>query len=167
MKIDRDAATHFAEAAAADSSIRRFLIVSYLGSRRGGASWWPQGDWEAYDRDVNHNVLATYYKAKLAADEALYAATKKPGATLVGICLRPGTLTHDAPAGVEFGKTKSVKGNVPRETVAQVADALLAADNVKSGWFDLVEGGEAVDVAVEKAVKAGVDTAEGEPIYKA
>ncbi|KAJ2963047.1 hypothetical protein NQ176_g10889 [Zarea fungicola] len=65
-----------------------------------------------------------------------------------------------------MGKIPHVKGNVPRESVAQVADALLAADGVKSGWFDLLEGDETVEAAVTQTVKDGVDTAEGEAIYK-
>ncbi|KAJ4153433.1 hypothetical protein LMH87_009919 [Akanthomyces muscarius] len=165
-KVDRDAAINFVHAAAATPSVRRFLLVSYNGSRRAAAPWWPADEWDEYNKKVNYGVLADYHQAKIAADEALYAATKKPGATLTGICLRPGTLS-DGPAGkVLVGKAPHVKGNVPRESVAQVADALLAAEGVKSGWLDLLEGDESVDAAVTKAVKEGVDTAEGEAIYK-
>ncbi|ATY63424.1 NAD dependent epimerase dehydratase family [Cordyceps militaris] len=166
FKVDRDAAIHFIHAAAATPSVRRFLLVSYTGSRRAAAPWWPAADWDAYDRDVNHGVLATYYQAKLAADEALYAATKGAAAPLVGIGLRPGTLTDGPAAGVVLGKVPSVKGSVPRATVAHVADALLAAENVQTGWFDLLEGDETVEAAVAKAVEDGVDAAEGEAIYK-
>ncbi|XWX00868.1 hypothetical protein V2A60_008891 [Cordyceps javanica] len=165
-KVDRDAAISFVRAAAATPSVRRFLLVSYNGSRRAAAPWWSADEWDAYDKKVNHGILATYFQAKIAADEALYAAAKKPGATLTGICLRPGTLSDDPAGGVVLGKVPHVKGNVPRASVAQVADALLAADGVKSGWFDLLEGDEAVDAAVAKAVKEGVDTAEGEAIYQ-
>lgn len=144
------------------------MLISYNGSRRAAAPWWPDAaEWETYNTKVNYGVLATYFQAKIAADEALYAATKKtPGATLTGICLRPGTLSDDAAGKVVLGKIPHVKGNVPRESVAQVADALLAAEGVKSGWLDLLEGDESVDAAVNKAVKEGVDTAEGEAIYK-
>lgn len=165
-KVDRDAAINFVHAAAATPSVRRFLLVSYNGSRRAAAPWWSVEEWDAYNSKVNYGILATYFQAKIAADEALYAATKKPGATLTGICLRPSTLS-DEPAGkVVMGKIPHVKGNVPRESVAQVADALLAADGVHSGWYDLMEGDEAVEAAVSKVVKEGVDTAEGEAIYK-
>lgn len=144
----------------------RFLLVSYNGSRRAAAPWWPADEWDEYNKKVNYGVLADYHQAKIAADEALYAATKKPGATLTGICLRPGTLSDGSAGKVLVGKAPHVKGNVPRESVAQVADALLAAEGVRSGWFDLLEGDESVDAAVTKAVKEGVDTAEGEAIYK-
>ncbi|KAF1738747.1 UPF0659 protein [Beauveria bassiana] len=165
-KVDRDAAISFIHAAAATPSVRRFLLVSYNGSRRAAAPWWSAEEWESYNAKVNYGILATYFQAKIAADEALYAATKKPGATLTGICLRPGTLSDDAAGNVVLGKIPHVQGKVPRESVARVADALLAADGVKSGWIDLLEGDESIKAAVDKAVKEGVDTAEGEAIYK-
>ncbi|KAG5954953.1 hypothetical protein E4U57_003887 [Claviceps arundinis] len=163
-KVDRDAAIKFINASASIPSITRFLLVSYSGCRRAGAAWWPSGEWDEYNRSVNYNVLATYYQAKIAADEALYEASKK-SSTLVGIDLRPGVLT-DEPAGrVELGKTKHVKGNVSRATVAAAADALLAADGVRSGWIDLLNGEEDLDAAVARVVREGVDSAEGEAIY--
>ncbi|OAA71167.1 NAD(P)-binding domain protein [Cordyceps fumosorosea ARSEF 2679] len=167
FKIDRDAAVHFIRAAAATPSVRRLLLVSYSGSRRKAAPWWQAAEWAEYDEKVNRGVLATYHQAKIVADEALYAATRRgSGSTLTGICLRPGTLSDGPAGGVELGKTKHVKGSVPRETVAKVADALLAADGVQSGWLDLLEGEEPVDDAVAKAVKEGVDAAEGEAIHQ-
>ncbi|KAK5988183.1 hypothetical protein PT974_12323 [Cladobotryum mycophilum] len=163
-KVDRDAASHFARAAAANSSIARFLLISYNGSRRKAASWWPEGEWDDYHKKINFGVLADYYQAKISADEAFYEATKK-SSNFVGINLRPGHLI-DEPAGkVSLGKT-TLKGSVPRETVAHVADALLAADGLKSGWIDLLQGDDALDAAVGKVVQEGIDTAEGEDIYE-
>ncbi|KAG6150706.1 hypothetical protein E4U50_006415 [Claviceps purpurea] len=163
-KVDRDAAIKFIHAAASVPSITRFLLISYSGSRRAGAAWWPSGEWDEYNQSVNHNVLATYYQAKIAADEALYEASKK-SSTLVGIDLRPGVLTEEPAGRVELGKTKHVKGNVSRATVAAAADALLAADGVRSGWIDLLDGEEDLDAAVARVVREGVDSAEGEAIY--
>lgn len=164
FKVDRDAAINFIRAAAEIPSISRFLLVSYNGSRRAGASWWPAGDWDDYNAKVNHGVLATYYKAKIAADEVLYETSKK-SSSLVGIGLRPGTLT-DEPAGkVELGKTASVKGQASRATVAATADALLAADGIKNAWIDLQNGNEDLDSAVKRVIKDGVDAAEGEEIF--
>ena len=83
------------------------------------------------------------------------------------MCLRAGTLS-DEPAGkIEFGKTAHVKDGVSRASVAETAAALLAADGVKTSWLDLVDGNEDVVTAVNKAVKDGVDSAEGEAIYQA
>ncbi|KAJ6445047.1 NAD dependent epimerase/dehydratase [Purpureocillium lavendulum] len=163
-KIDRDAAIHFANAAASTSFVKRFLLISYSGSRRNGASWWPAGEWDKYNADVNYGFLATYYQAKIAADEALYEASRRSGGKMIGLCLRPGTLSNDPAGRIEFGKTR-LNGQVSRESVAQTADALLAADGVKNSWLDLLDGNEEVEAAVTKAVRDGVNAAEGEPIY--
>lgn len=164
FKVDRDAAIHFIHAAAAVPSITRFLLVSYNGSRRAAAPWWPGSEWDDYHSAVNNGVLATYYKAKIAADEALYETSKKSD-TLAGICLRPGTLSSEPAGKVSLGKNEHVKGNIPRESVAKVADALLAADGVKNSWIDLLSGDEDVQQAVDRVVREGVNSAEGEAIY--
>lgn len=91
----------------------------------------------------------------------------KASKTLTGICLRPGTLNDEGAAHISLGKLPTVKGNVPRETVAQVADALLAADGIRTSWLDLLSGEDHIEPAVERCVKNGVNTAEGEPIYDA
>jgi hypothetical protein len=46
------------------------------------------------------------------------------------------------------GKT-SARGNVPREDVARVAAALLERDDVQ-GWWDLLEGEEEIDAAINR-----------------
>ncbi|KAH6608448.1 hypothetical protein Trco_001794 [Trichoderma cornu-damae] len=164
FRIDRDAAIHFINAAASKTSITRFLLVSYVGSRRRAAPWWSASEWEDYSKNINHGALATYHQAKIAADEVLYEVSKK-SPTLVGIDLRPGTLTETPKANVTLGKTKTVKGSVSRGTVAHVTDALLATDGIKSGWIDLLEGDADIDEAVTAVVRDGVDAAEGEDIY--
>lgn len=83
----------------------------------------------------------------------------------MGIDLRPGTLTESPRGNVTLGKNKNVKGNVSRETVAHVADAILAAEGVKSGWIDLLQGDDDINEAVAAVVRDGVDAAEGEDIY--
>lgn len=166
FKVDRDAAINFVQAAASIPSITRFLLVSYTGSRRGAAPWWSQEEWDDYNKKVNHGVLATYYQAKIAADEALWETSNK-SSTLVGIGLRPGTLTDDAAGKIQLGKVPGVKGNVPRATVATVADALLAAPGIKNTWLDLLEGDGDVEAEVERVVRDNVSSVEGEPIAKA
>jgi hypothetical protein len=84
----------------------------------------------------------------------------------VGICLRPGTLTEENGGGVEIGKTTNVKGNIGREKVAKVADALLAANGVKNSWVDVYEGDEDIQKGVSRVVSEGLDAAEGEPVAK-
>lgn len=147
----------------ATPSITRFLLVSYNSSRRAKPSWWSDESWKEA-LHVNNNVLASYFQAKVAADEELYKASKKRP-DFAGIDLRPGTLT-DEPAGkVELGKTKKSKGVVSRESVAQVAALLLESGGVKSGWLDLLDGDEDSESAVKRVIREGVDAAEGEAFF--
>ncbi|KAJ4292885.1 hypothetical protein N0V88_005545 [Collariella sp. IMI 366227] len=74
--IDRDAAIHFIHASATSPLVTRFLLVSYLGSRRHKPSWWPPSAW-AHTQDVNTRILPDYYQAKVAADEVLYKVAKQ------------------------------------------------------------------------------------------
>ena len=169
LAIDRDAASHLAEAAAAPQSpVTRFVLVSYLGSRRTQPGWWDAEQWAAAQH-VNATVLATYYEAKVAADEVLYKAVQSAKSTkknFVGIDLRPGALT-DEPAGpVELGRTTGSQGAVSRATVARVADLLLAHASPKSAWIDLLDGSEDAQAAVDRVVAEGVDAVEGEPVVK-
>ena len=138
-------------------------MVSYLGSRRTQPPWWTEATWKAAD-DVNRNILPTYYEAKLAADEALYEASKKR-AGFVGINLRPGTLTDEAAERVELGKTNSSEGKISRESVAKVAALLLESEGIKNTWLDLLNGDEEPEVAVSRVVRDGVNAAEGDSVY--
>lgn len=165
VKVDRDAAVNFIHAAAEVPEITKFLLVSYGGSRREAAPWWNKDNWAEYVEKVNNGVLANYYKAKIVADEELYKTSQK-SSTLVGISLRPATLTAEPAGKVVLGKTPTVNGQVSRETVAKVADALLAAEGVKNSWIDLYDGDEDLQQAVQRVVSEGIDSAEGEPIYK-
>lgn len=163
-KVDRDAAIHFIRAAADIPTITRFLLVSFLGCRRASPPWWKGEDWEAHLDALNNGPLADYYKAKLAADEELYKVSRA-SSSLVGIDLRPPTLTDDPAGAVTLGKTPSAKGKVSRETVAKVADAFLAAEGVKNSWVDFYDGDTDIGEAVQNFVSKGLDDAEGDPVY--
>ena len=139
-------------------------MVSYLLSRKEKPSWWSDESWQVAQH-VNQNVLATYYKAKIAADETLHTAAKKRGADFAGINLRPGTLTMEPAGKVELGKTKTARGDSSRESVARVADLLLAAEGVKTSWIDMLDGEDEPAEAVRKVVDGGIDATEGEPFY--
>jgi len=110
--------------------------------------------------------LGVYYPAKLAADEALYREGKKRGDDFAAVSLRPGWLNTKPAGKVELGKTKKAGGSTSRATVAQVAELLFAADGLKSGWLDLLDGDEDPDKAVEAVIRDAIDTAEGEPVYE-
>jgi hypothetical protein len=79
-------------------------MVSAISIRRRRAAWWSDEDWEKVER-INTQVMPTYYKAKLAADELLTVLGERKGFQY--IILRPGGLT-DAPATgrVALGKTR-------------------------------------------------------------
>jgi len=141
-------------------------MVSYLASRRGYPPWWNDEDKRAADH-VNHDILPRYFQAKVEADEHLACLAKKrldQGDTAFqAINLRPGTLTDSPGTGkVNLGKTSS-KGSVPREDVAAVAAALLERDDTR-GWYDLVEGNDDIEQAIDQLVKSGHDGIEGEDL---
>lgn len=139
-------------------------MVSYIASRRAKPSWWSDESWQ-HALEVDTKMLPTYYQAKIAADEALHKAAKKRGSDFAGINLRPGFLTTEPAGKVELGKTRSAKGNASRESVAQIASLLLAAEGVKTSWLDLLDGDEDPAEAVQRVIREGVDATEGEPFF--
>jgi len=157
--VDQHACIAFIRAAAATPSVSKFILISYVGSRKYQAPWWTEEEWKA-TQEVNDGVLKNYYPAKLAADEALSASYVKGMSGQVGISLRPGTLTEDEGASkVMLGETVA-RGKVPREDVARVAVELLANEEVESCWLDLLEGDENIASAVKRCVKEKVDCSE-------
>ncbi|KAK1752962.1 hypothetical protein QBC47DRAFT_387448 [Echria macrotheca] len=165
FKIDRDAAIHFIRAASHTPRVTRFLLVSYNSSRRSKPSWWSDEEWAAAEH-INKEILPHYNEAKVAADEALYSASRETGGRMAGICLRPSWLTDEPAGGVELGKTKTSRGSSSRESVARVADALLAVEGVGNVWLDMLDGEEDVEEAVKRVVREKVNAAEGEEVYQ-
>jgi len=165
--IDRDAAIHFITASTSTPSITKFLMISALSERRARAPWWNDDSW-ALIQKMNTQILPHYYKAKLAADEALTLQSLKRIKTdekFQYIDLRPGGLSDEKGVGkVQLGKIQT-KGMVPRADVAEVAVRLLERGDAR-GWFDLLGGGEEVGGEVERVVGGGVDSMEGEDLSK-
>ena len=170
--VDRDAAIAFTKASVHSQSVKKFLTVSYLASRRGRPSWWSDKDWEAAQK-TNNEVLPTYYKAKLAADEVLTVLAKerydeeaKKGFAVSerfsGISLRPGTLSDKEAGGVKIGKL-GVGGKTSRATTAKAIVAALETQGAK-GWIDVVDGDEDANAAIQKLTKEGVDTVDEEDL---
>ncbi|KAK7226733.1 hypothetical protein V2G26_014736 [Clonostachys chloroleuca] len=164
FRIDRDAAIHLIYAAAAIPTITRFLLISHNGSRQLAAPWWSPGEWEKFYDWVTNGTLANYFKAKLVADEELYRVSRE-SKTIIGISLRPATLTTKPAGKVTLGKTPCVHGYVSRESVARAADGLLAAKGIRNSWVDIYDGEEDLDEAVLRVVNNNVDAAEGDPVY--
>ena len=159
--VDQDACCAFIRAAASTPTVTKFLLVSYIGSRRSKAPWWSDEEWAA-TQEVNDGVLKNYYPAKLAADECLTASYPKDNSGQAGICLRPGSLTEDEGEGqVVLGKT-GARGKVRRGDVARVAAELLASEGVRSCWLDLLEGEQSIQNAIQDCVEKSIDCREGE-----
>jgi hypothetical protein len=172
--IDRDAAIAFTRASVNTSSIKKFLTVSYLASRRGRPSWWSEEDWKSAQK-LNNEVLPTYYKAKIAADEVLTVLAKerydeevKNGVSVAerfhGISLRPGTLTEEKAGGVSIGKL-GVGGKTSRATTAETIVATLETDGA-NGWIDVIDGDEDVSRALKSLVKEGINAVDEEDVEK-
>jgi len=162
--IDRDACKTYIRTSLTTPSIKKFLLISYFGSRRNRPHWWTDSDW-ATAQHVNNNVLANYFKAKVDADEYLTAMAHKRQINgdekFQSIILRPGTLTDERATGkVRLGHT-GAKGSVSRADVADVAARLLERGDTR-GWLDLMEGETEAGKAVEEVVRDGVDCFEGE-----
>jgi nucleoside-diphosphate-sugar epimerase len=148
--------------------VTKFLMVSYIASRRNRAPWWTDQDWATAQR-VNNEILPHYHKAKVEADEYLTAVAKKRvdsgDSNFRCIILRPGTLTDaDGQGKVLLGKTPS-SGKIPRADVAAVAVKLLERDQAK-GWYDLLEGNDSISKAVDDVIQNGVDCIEGEDLER-
>ncbi|KAI9675692.1 MAG: hypothetical protein M1817_001059 [Caeruleum heppii] len=166
--IDRDAAKHFIKASIFSQGVTKFVMVSSLSSRRKRAPWWTDEDWALCEK-MNNQIIPHYAKAKLEADEYLTALSKRRidgGDTKFQcIVLRPGGLSDEAATGkISLGRTK-VKGMVTRGDVAATAVALLERTDT-NGWFDVLNGTENIESAVETAVREKIDSIEGEEVEK-
>jgi hypothetical protein len=170
--VDRDAAIAFTRASVNKPGVKKFLTVSYLSSRRGRPSWWSDADWEAAQK-VNNEVLPTYYKAKIAADEVLTVLSKErvdgevekgveKSDRFCGISLRPGTLTDGEAGGVKVGKI-GVGGNTSRATTARAIVAALETEGAR-GWIDVIDGDEDAHKAIKSLTEQGVDSVDEEDL---
>ncbi|KAJ8107777.1 hypothetical protein OPT61_g8633 [Boeremia exigua] len=169
LAVDHDAAIAFTKASIHTPSVKKFLTVSYLSSRRGRPSWWADSDWETAQK-TNNEILPTYFKAKIAADEVLTVLSRerveqeaKDGVPekerFAGISLRPGALTDAKAGGVKVGKL-GAGGKTSRDTTAHAIAATLETDF--RGWLDVIDGDEDPTTAIQKLSDQGIDTAEEE-----
>lgn len=134
LTVDRDAAVLLADAAER-AGVRRFLIVSSMGA-----------DVEATHSDA---VFQAYLRAKGAADDAVRARN-----ALDWTVLRPGALTNVPGTSRVRLAAATGRGSVPREDVAAVLAALLAAPATAGLTLELVSGDTPVDDAVAQAPTA-------------
>jgi nucleoside-diphosphate-sugar epimerase len=115
--------------AAQHEGIRRYAIVSSTGADDPGAAGAT-------------GAFAVYLQAKHDADEKL----RESG--LDYTIVRPGMLTDDAGTGKVSIAQHLDRSEIPRDDVAAVLFAVLAADNTIGKDFDLTAG----DTAIEDAV---------------
>jgi nucleoside-diphosphate-sugar epimerase len=131
--VDRDAAVLLADAAER-AGVRPYLLISSMGVEQAREGTPPGMD----------PVFAAYLQAKLAAEDRILP---RPG--LDTTIVRPGLLTDDPGTGrVTLGRGLD-RGEVPRDDVAAVLAAVLAAGK----WgvvVELVSG----DTPIEEAVAA-------------
>ncbi|KAI9760454.1 MAG: hypothetical protein M4579_001648 [Chaenotheca gracillima] len=165
--IDNVAAKCYISASTSLPQVTKFLMISAIPSRQKRAPWWDDDGWAVVTK-MKTEILPVYCKAKLEADEHLTAMAegrRRKGGVFQEIVLRPGGLSDEPATGkVCLGKTKP-KGMVTRGDVAEVAARLLEAEGAR-GWFDLLSGNEDVKSAVERVVRDGVDSIEGEDVGK-
>lgn len=129
--VDRGAAVLLADAAVL-AGVRRYLLVSSMGA---GAEP-PEGTDE---------VFAAYLRAKTAAEDDVRAR-----AELEFTVLRPGRLTDDPGTGRVTLADSVTRGDVPRDDVAAVLQALLDTPGTAGATLELVAGDAAVTEAVRR-----------------
>lgn len=163
--IDRDAAQQIIKASTGTPSVVKFLMISFPSSRRKPAPWWGKKDTQDWQREVS--AYPDVAEAKIQADEYLVAMSKaresRSGSPFQAISLRPSWLRTGPPTGrVNLGMTPAL-GQVNIADVAAVGVTLLARNDT-SGWYDLVEGSDTVETAVDMCVENKVNCIEGEDL---
>ncbi|KAF7943967.1 hypothetical protein EAE96_010379 [Botrytis aclada] len=162
--VDRDAEMKIIKASVSSLEVTKFLMISFPASRRKRAPWWDNTDYQNFlDETRAYPEIA---EAKLNADEYLVAMAKQRNDDspdyFQAISLRPSWLTNAPRGRVHLGKTK-FSGRVSRADVAAVAVSLLSRSDA-SGWFNLVDGSDDVESAVDNAVHYNLNSIEGEDL---
>jgi uncharacterized protein YbjT (DUF2867 family) len=125
--VDLGGALKLIDAARA-AGIRRYVMVSAMG---------------AADPAAGSEAMRPYLEAKHDADEALRASG------LDFTIVRPGGLTDEPGTGrVAAAERLGRRGTIPRDDVAAVLAAVLAAPNTIGVTFELLAGETPIDAAV-------------------
>ncbi|TGO27174.1 hypothetical protein BPAE_0046g00370 [Botrytis paeoniae] len=145
--------------------VTKFLMISFPASRRKKAPWWENTDYQNFLDETR--VYPEIAEAKLNADEYLVAMAKQRNddgpSSFQAISLRPSWLTNAPRGKIHLGKTK-FSGRISR---AAVAISLLSRSDA-SGWFDLVNGNDGIESAVDNTVQNNLNSIKGgdlEEIY--
>jgi len=132
LTMDRDGAIKLLEAARA-ADVRRYLIISSVGAENP-----PEDD----------DGFSVYLRAKAQADAAVRASDRD------WTIVRPGRLTDGPGTGRVRLDSKPFRGQVPRDDVAAVLDALLDEPAAAGHLLYLSGGEQPVEDAVKTAVRA-------------
>ena len=127
---DRDGAIKLLEAARA-AGVPRYVMISSVGAEDP-----PSGD----------DVFSVYLRAKAQADAALMASDRE------WTILRPGRLTDDPGSGRVRLSATPLRGEVPRDDVAAVLDAVLHEPRAAGLVLYVNSGDEPVEQALREAL---------------
>jgi uncharacterized protein YbjT (DUF2867 family) len=130
LTMDRDGAVKLVDAARAVDAAR-YLIVSSVGAESP-----PGGD----------DVFSVYLRAKAEADAAVMASDRQ------WTIVRPGRLTDDPGAGRVRISTEPFRGEVPRDDVAAVLEALLGEERAAGAVLYVNSGEQPIERALTEAV---------------
>ena len=132
LTVDRDGAVKLLQAAAS-ADVPRYLIVSSVGAENP-----PDGD----------DAFSVYLSAKAQADDAVRASDRQ------WTILRPGRLTDDPGTGRVRLQPEPFRGQITRDDVAAVLDALLPEPRAAGAILYLNEGGDTIEQAIERLTAA-------------
>ncbi len=127
--VDRDGAIKLLEAATA-AGVERYVIVSSVGAESP-----PAGD----------DVFSVYLRAKAEADAAVQESDRD------WTIIRPGRLTDDPGTGLVRIDTRPFRGQIPREDVAAVLQAVLGEPATIRQIFYVNSG----ETPIDEAIRAG------------
>ena len=127
LTVDRDGAIKLLQAAVL-SGVPRYLMISSVGAENP-----PDGD----------DVFSVYLRAKAEADAALQASDRE------WTIVRPGRLTNDPGTGRVRIDSEPFRGEVPREDVAAVLDALLHDIRAAHRILNINRGTDPLERALE------------------
>lgn len=127
--VDRAGAVLLADAAEA-AGVRRYLMISSMGA-------------DAHSTYDGDEVFHAYLRAKGAADDDIRSRSG-----LDWTILRPGSLRNEPGTGRVQLAEHTGRGSVPRDDVADVLAALLAAPGTASRTLELIAGTATIPDAV-------------------
>lgn len=127
LTVDRDGAIKLLDAAVA-ADVPRYVMVSSIGAESP-----PAGD----------DVFSVYLQAKAAADAAVQASDRE------WTIVRPGPLTDEPGSGQVRIGIEPFRGEVARDDVAAVLDAVLREPRSAGRTFYVSGGAAAVEQALE------------------